>query len=197
MGGQYFSNAAEFLIGIAFGLYILAVMLRFLLQLARADFYNPVSQFLVKVTNPVLRPLRRIIPGVGGIDVASVVVLLLLQCAEMLLIRMLPRYTVPEVPGLVVMAVGQLLGMVITVFFVSILVQVVLSWVNPQAAYHNPLARLVLQLNEPLLRPLRRLLPSTAGMDLSPLVASIALALAYMLIVQPIMDFGGMLAYPR
>ena len=197
MGGHYFSNAAEFLIGIVFGLYILAVMLRFLLQLVRADFYNPVSQFLVKITNPVLRPLRRMIPGVGGIDIASVVVLLTLQCVEMVLIRMLPRYTQPTVPGLFVMAIGQLLGMVVTIFFVSILVQVVLSWVNPQAADHNPLARLVHQLNEPLLRPLRRVIPSTGGLDLSPLLASIALALAYMLIVQPIIDLGGMLAYPR
>ncbi|UCE89860.1 MAG: YggT family protein [Pseudomonadota bacterium] len=197
MGGHYFSNAAEFLIGIVFGLYILAVMLRFLLQLVRADFYNPVSQFLVKITNPVLRPLRRIIPGVGGIDIASVVLLIALQCAEMVVIRLLPRYTLPTVPGLAVMAIGQLLGMVVTIFFVSILVQVVLSWVNPQAAYHNPLARLVHQLNEPLLRPLRRIIPSTGGLDLSPLLASIALALAYMLVVQPIVDLGGMLAYPR
>ena len=79
MNNPYLSNAAVYLIDTVFSLYMLLVMLRFLLQVVRADFYNPICQFIVKATNPPLRPLRRVIPGVGGIDLASVILLLVLQ----------------------------------------------------------------------------------------------------------------------
>ncbi|HSR62519.1 MAG TPA: YggT family protein, partial [Gammaproteobacteria bacterium] len=92
---SYLSNAGEFLISVIFDLYILAVMLRFLLQWVRADFYNPFSQFLVKVTNPALRPLRRIIPGYAGIDWPSILLMLILQAVELVLISLLKIGIVP------------------------------------------------------------------------------------------------------
>ena len=83
MGSSYLTNPLVFLIQVLFGAYILVVMLRFLLQLVRADFYNPVSQFVVKVTTPVLTPLRRVIPGVGGLDIASIILMWLLKSVEL------------------------------------------------------------------------------------------------------------------
>lgn len=190
MGG-YFGNAAVFLIQTVFGLYILAVLLRFLLQWVHADFYNPVSQFLVKMTTPLLRPLRRVIPGFGGIDVASVVLMLVLQIIELALIALLLNQPI-SVSGLLVLAVAALLALLIKVFLFSILIQVILSWVRP--GDHSPVSLLLYQLNEPLLAPARRIIPAFSGLDLSPILVLVLLQLSLMIIVAPLQDFGGMLS---
>lgn len=189
MGG-YFGNAAVFLIQTAFGLYILAVLLRFLLQWVRADFYNPVSQFLVKMTTPLLRPLRRVIPGFGGIDFASVVLMLALQLIELVLVTQLLGQPL-SVGGLMVLAVAELLSLLIKVFLFSILIQVILSWVRP--GDHSPVSLLLYQLNEPLLAPARRIIPAISGLDLSPILVLVLLQLSLMLLVAPLQDFGMLL----
>jgi YggT family protein len=173
----YFSEAGAFLISVAFGFYILLMMLRFLLQTVRADFYNPLSQFIVKLTSPVLKPVRRIIPGLGGIDVATLVVLLVLQIIELVLIgAMMGGSLHPAV--LLVMAIGRLINMVLYIFIIAIIVQAILSWVQP--ATYNPMTVILYQLTEPVLRPIRSILPVFSGIDLSPLVAIIALNLVLM-----------------
>ena len=130
MGGSYVGNAATFLIQTLFGLYILIVMLRFLLQWARADFYNPVSQFIVKATQPPLAPLRRIIPGLGGLDMAALLFMFVLKFVELWLVVELDGRSAP-IGALAVLSVAGLLGLAIRVFMFSILIQVVISWVNP------------------------------------------------------------------
>lgn len=173
----YFSEAGAFLISVAFGFYILLMMLRFLLQTVRADFYNPLSQFIVKLTSPVLKPVRRIIPGLGGIDIATLVVLLALQIIELLLIgAMMGGSLHPAV--LLVMAIGRLINMVLYIFIIAIIVQAILSWVQP--ATYNPMTVILYQLTEPVLRPIRSILPVFSGIDLSPLVAIVALNLVLM-----------------
>ena len=189
---DYLSNAGAFLIGTLFDLYILAVLLRFLLQLVRADFYNPVSQFLVKVTNPLLKPLRRLIPGWGGMDLASVLLLLGLKLMEVLLLALLFDRALPAPAGLLVLVLAQLLRLTLTVYFWSIIVQVILSWVSPGS--YTPVSYLLYQLNRPLLHPAQRLLPPIGGFDLSPILVLLALQLAQLLIVQPIIDLGLRLA---
>jgi YggT family protein len=190
MGTPYVSNAGEFLIQTAFGLYVLAVMLRFLLQWVRADFYNPVSQFLVKVTSPVLRPLRRVIPGYAGIDFASIVLMLGLKLVEWWLVLWL-KGIAPTAGGVFFLAVADLLSLVVNVFLVAILIQVILSWVNP--GVHSTVSGLLWRLNEPLLGPARRLLPPISGLDLSPILVLIVLQLLKYLLVAPIHDLGAAL----
>lgn len=187
MGNPYATDAATLLIQTLFGLYILLVLLRFLLQLVKADFYNPISQFIVKATQPPLGPLRRIIPGLAGIDVAAVVLMFALQFAEIWLIQVIHGKP-PSAAGIGILAVAELIKLTIYLFFFTIIVQVVLSWVNPHA--HNPITVLVFRINEPLLRPARRLLPPFSGVDLSPLLVLIALQLALILIVRPIRDMA-------
>ncbi|MGF1614463.1 MAG: YggT family protein [Gammaproteobacteria bacterium] len=187
MVNPYAGNAATFLISTLFGLYILAVMLRFLFQLTRADFYNPFAQFVVRVTNPLLLPLRRVVPGMGGIDLAAVILMSLLQMVELWLTYSIIGGT-PNVIGLLVLSVAKLLSLVLSVFFFSILIQVIISWVNPGA--YNPITSLLYSLNEPLLAPARRLIPPISGLDLSPLVVIIALQLGSYLVVAPISDMG-------
>lgn len=191
MNGSYLNNAGVFLVQTLFGLYILAVMLRFLLQWVRADFYNPLVQFLVKITNPPLLPLRRIVPGLYGIDLASVVLLLLLQCLEIFLTAALSGAYL-GLPPLVVLAIAELLGLLLGVYFWAILIQAVLSWVNP-STYH-PATALLYSLTEPVLRPARRILPPMGGLDLSPLVVLLALQLVRMLCVAPLRDLAATLA---
>lgn len=191
MGGGYGSNALVFLIQTLFGLYLIAIMLRFLLQLTRADFYNPVSQFLVKVTNPPLVPLRRIIPGMMGIDFAAVVLLILVQGVEQFLEFIVQGFAVAPL-GLLVLTVAALLHLLFQVYFYTILIQVVLSWVNPGA--YNPTVALLYSLNEPLLSRARRILPPIHGFDLSPIIVVIGLQLLSILLIQPIQDLGRSLA---
>jgi len=190
MGG-YAGNAGVFLIQTVFGLYILAVMLRLILQVARADFYNPVSQFLVKVTNPPLVPMRRVIPGIMGIDVAAVVLMLILKTIEIFLITLMSGVSL-SILGLFVFAIADLLELLLNVFFFTILIQVIMSWVNPGG--HNPAIALLYGINEPLLSRARRLIPPISGFDLSPIVVMIALQLLSILLIAPIKDLARVVA---
>ncbi len=187
----YFGQAGIFLVETLFGLYILAVLLRFLFQIVRADFYNPVARFVVTATNPLLRPLRRLIPGLGGIDLASVVLVLVLECVKIYLVwAMLGR--LPQPLGVLVLAIGQLLEMTVYVFIVVLVVRVILSWVSPYGPH--PAFGLLVRLSEPLMRPARRLIPAISGLDLSPIAVFIVLGLVLKLGVQPILDLGVWLA---
>ncbi len=193
MGGQYISNAGMFLIQTIIGLYILIVLLRFLFQVVRADFYNPISQTLVKLTNPPLLPLRRVIPGWGGVDLASILLLVALQVLEYVLIGLLPKFSIPAPAGLLLMSVADLLALTLNVFFFSILIQVIISWINPQS--YNPVVSLIHQLNEPLLGRARRLLPSFSGLDLSPIIVFIGIKLLEYLLIMPLKDLARSLAF--
>jgi YggT family protein len=172
----YFTNAGLFLLNVFFGLYIFTVLLRFLLQLVRADFYNPIAQFLVAVTNPPLKLLRRVIPGLYGIDFASVVLLLLLELVFQMLLAALLNQPV-TVATLLVKGIFDLLHSTLSIYLFGILIMVILSWINP---YPNPVSQLLGRLTEPLLRPARRAIPSFSGIDLSPMLAMVGIVLAQM-----------------
>jgi YggT family protein len=188
MNGGYFGEAFIFLVRTIFDLCILAVALRFLLQLVRADFYNPISQFLVKVTNPLLRPLRRVIPGFGGVDWASLVLMLVLKAGEISLITLIGSGRIPALTGLLIFSLAQLLNLFVYIFIVAILVQVILSWVNPGG--YSPSTVILYRLTEPLLRPARQLLPPIGGLDLSPIIVLVVLQLTIILVINPIMHLG-------
>ena len=180
MGSSYLTNPLEFIISTLFGLYILAVMLRFLLGAARADFYNPVSQFLVRITNPLLVPLRKDLPSLGKYDTAALVLMLVLQFLSLTLIVMLRGNGFP-VLALLLATVGELVALLLNVYMVAIIVQVIISWVNPGT--YNPVTGLLNSLTAPLLGPIRKLLPPLSGIDLSPLFALIGLEVLKMLIL--------------
>ncbi len=187
MDNLYMANASAYLIDAVSTVFLVLVALRFLLQLARADFYNPVSQFIVKVTNPPLKPLRRIIPGWGGIDFASVVLLLIVQVLALLLTFMAIGKSI-HVSTLMVLSVAALISLILNCYLLTILIQVILSWVGPHQ--YNPLTALLYSLNEPVLRPARRIIPPISGIDFSPFIVLIVIQLAKILIVAPITDVG-------
>jgi YggT family protein len=191
MGG-YAGNAGVFLIQTLFGLYIIAIMLRFLLQMTRADFYNPISQFLFKVTNPPLVPLRRVIPGLMGVDMAALVLMIALQAFELFLVGAVQGIGI-SVTGLLVLTVAELINLLLNVYMITILIQVILSWVNPGG--YNPAIGLLYSLNEPILSRARRIIPPISGFDLSPIVVFIAIQLLKIILVAPIRDMGKVLAF--
>ncbi len=183
MGDSYLTNPLVFLIQVIFGAYIMVVMLRFLLQLVKADFYNPVSQFVIKVTSPPLRPLRRIIPGIGGVDVSSIVLMWILKSLELALIMVIGGLGTSLLPALA-WSIPELISLFINVFLFAILIQVIISWVNPGG--HNPIIGLLNSITEPLLGPARRIAPPISGLDLSPMLVMIGLMLLKMLLLPPL-----------
>lgn len=183
MGSSYLTNPAVFLIQTLFGLYILAVMLRFVLQLFRADFYNPISQFLVKVTSPPLKVLRRFIPGLGGVDLASIVLIWGLKYIELLLILLISGASFHVLAPLF-WAVPELIELLINIFLFAVLIHVILSWINPGA--YNPASALLHSLTQPLMGPARNILPPISGLDLSPMLVMIGLVLLKMLLMPPL-----------
>jgi len=183
MDSSYLTNPLVFLVQVLFGLYALVVMLRFLLQLVRADFYNPLSQFIVKVTSPVLNPLRKVIPSIAGKDTASLVLAWLVITVELLLTFMILGEGPQPLLSLLV-AIPKLLELTLNIFIFSILIQVILSWVNPGS--YNPAIGVIHSLTEPLLGPARRVIPPIGGIDLSPMVVMIGLYLLQMLLIPPV-----------
>ncbi len=187
MAGGYFADAGLFLVDTVLGLYILIVLLRFLFQLAGADFYNPLSQFIVKASNPPLARLHQLVPSLWGIDLGAIVLLLLLEGLRLALTTLMLGHT-PRVSGLLILSIGELLKLAVYVVVFSIFVRALLSWVSSGA--NHPMARLLGSFTEPLLAPARRLLPATGGLDLSPIILFITLTLILKLIVNPLLDLG-------
>ncbi|MFU4160627.1 YggT family protein [Pseudomonas aeruginosa] len=185
------NTAAIYILQTLGSLYLLIVLLRFILQLVRADFYNPLSQFIVRATKPLLNPLRRIIPGFGGIDLASLVLAILIQLVLMILILMLMGYGVGGlIMQLLIWSIIAVTSLFLKVFFFALIISVILSWVAPGS--YNPGAQLVNQICEPLLMPFRKLLPNLGGLDLSPIFAFLALKLIDMLVINNLAAMTGM-----
>ena len=152
-------------------LYLVAMLLRFLLQLVRADFYNPISQFLVKVTNPLVIPLRRAIPGLGGLDLASLLLAVLLQLAGIILLLVINGIGLPGVFTLLVWSLLGVLGLLVNIYFFALLGMIILSWVA--AGSRHPAIYLLYQITEPVMAPFRKVLPAMGGLDFSPILVFI------------------------
>lgn len=165
-----------------FSLYLLAVVMRFLLQLVRADFYNPVSQFLVKITNPVLIPLRKVIPGYGGIDFACVVLALLLQMVAIELIVFLKFGGLVGIGPLLLASVFGLASLLLKFYFFAIIIMIIISWVAPGS--NSPIVYLLFQLTEPIMAPFRKVIPAIGGLDLSPIVVFIVIRMVEEVLAQ-------------
>lgn len=173
-------------------LYILIVLLRFVLQLVRADFYNPLSQFVVKATQPLLAPLRRVIPGFGGLDFAALMLAFLIHMALSLVILLLVGApVVAMIPQVAIWVLISLSSLFLKIFFFALIISVILSWVA-QGSRH-PAVGLVHQICEPVLAPIRRLLPDLGGIDISPIFAFIAINLLDKMVIGNLAVQTGML----
>ena len=167
-------NPFAALVSILIGIYVNIVILRFFLQYFRADFYNPLSQFVVKVTDPLILPLRKIIPGIGGLDMSSLVLAWLVTIAKIFLVTFLDGESLNlSVSKILLLPLYDVVLGAITLFMFLIFIRAILSWFSHGG--YNPIFAVIGQLTEPLISKCRRLLPATGGIDFSPIIALIAL----------------------
>lgn len=178
------TQAGLFLVQTAFGLYAALVLLRLLFQAMDVDFRNPLSQAVYKVTQPVLKPLRRVLPMRARVEPALVVLLVLVKLLEVYALSGLRGY-LPGLIGALLMAVAQSLALLMLTLSALLIVRAIASWVVAAGAGYNPMLSLLEQLTEPLLAPLRRIIPPLGGMDFSVLVALVVVQLVNILLVQP------------
>jgi len=160
-------TALIFLVKTLADLYLLTFLLRFILQWVRAGYYNPLSQFVLKVTSPLVVPARRVLPSVAGLDVPTLVVLIVLESIATWLLIALAGFSVP-IPTFLVYVLLRLVALTLWFYTVALFAYVISSWFGSRGG--NPLAIVLGELVEPVLRPVRRLLPPIGGLDLSPLL---------------------------
>lgn len=183
-------NALSFLINIVSQFYVGLVLMRFLMQWARADFYNPLAQFIVRATNPLVRPLRRIIPSVLGLDVASVCLALILQLVSLILILVVQGQIGATAWNVVMsLATVQLILLILHIYMLAAFLLFVVSWLSPYN--DNPLTILAYQLIEPLSLRIRRHIPPFHGVDFSLMVIVIGITLIKIVLVTPLLEALG------
>jgi YggT family protein len=188
--GQAAQQTILFLVQVLFGLYSVALLLRVLLHSAQADFYNPIVNAIIRITGPVVKWPKKCIPNIKGLETSAVLVLLAVVFIKLLCISAL-NANFPNIPGLVIWAVGDTLSLCIQTMFYLIIINAIISWIpNVQPTIQALLG----QLTNPLLRPARKFIPTLGGLDLSPLAVLILLQVVTMLIVNPIMRAGMMTA---
>lgn len=191
-----FSQAGLLIIKTVFHLYLLAVLLRFLLQVARADFYNPITQFCVKATTPALKPFRKLIPGFGGFDVASLVLAIVIQFIGIYASLAVTGYIAATTPIDVLLAAALgTLGFIINIYFWGMIIAIIASFIA-QGSYHPALV-LVNQLVEPVMAPFRKIIPPMGGLDLSPLLVFLVINVIkiFLASVMAITGVAGQLAF--
>lgn len=171
-------QATHFLIDTLFNLYLMVAILRVWLQLAKADFYNPVSQFVVKATNPILIPLRRVIPGFAGIDWAGVVLVIIVAFAKLAVLQGLFGQGFPLLPIFLASLIACVTETLQLMFWIMV-IRAILSWISQG---YNPIEALLHQLTEPLLTPIRKVIPPLGGLDLSVLVFLIGVQFVQLLL---------------
>ena len=176
-----FSNIGVFILATIGILFLFAVLLRFLMQLGRADFYNPISQGIVKVTNPFLRPLRKIVPGLFGIDMASLVLALLVGWLMIIGAGFLAGAGLLNPLSALLWSLLGVLMTLIAILFVGMLISIVVSWVAPQSTH--PALMLLRQVLEPVYAPVRKIIPPLGVIDISPIFVFILLTVADKLLV--------------
>jgi len=170
-----------FLIDTLFSIYIGIMYLRFILQQVGADFYNPISQFLVKATQPPVKIARRLIPPFGKIDTASLVLTLALILLKIFLLYVVISGYPLNFVNLLTLLLHDFIELTFNIFIFSIFIQAILSWVNPDPG--NPVSGILYSITYPVLRPIRKFIPPMGGLDLSALVALIGLTFLKLLVL--------------
>ena len=190
--GSPVSNAGIFLIKVVFDLYIFVMMLRFLLQLKGANPSNPIARIIIQVTRPLVMPLQKVLPCIAKVNLCVLFWLIALEAIKLLLLTWIGSNNIPEPLGLAIWSIGSLIGKLMNLYFFAILIQVILSWVQP--SQNNPALEILYVITSPVLGPIQRIIPSLGGLDISPIFAMIGIQIVNILVSQPIIGFGATLA---
>lgn len=191
--GSNLGGAGLLLINTAVNFYLLLLMLRFLLQASRADYFNPISQTVVKVTQPVVKPFQGFLkPLMGRFDLATLVSALLIKMLVITLILLVSGFGMPPLPQLLIAGIATLASTILKLYFFALIAMIILSWVAPQSGH--PGAVLVMQLVQPIMAPVQRVIPPLGMIDLSPIVVFIAINLIDSFVVGRLIGASGALA---
>ncbi|MFY0700572.1 MAG: YggT family protein [Bermanella sp.] len=175
------------LVNAAAGFFLFIVLLRFLLQAVKADFYNPISQFVVKASNPLIIPLRKVIPGFAGFDWAAIALLIIVQIMAISLSLLIAGYGLPWA-NIAVWALLGTSGLFLKLYFWGLLIMVISSWLAPQSG--NPALLLLRQILEPVMAPIRKLLPDMGGFDISPIILFLTINVFEILLISTARQTG-------
>lgn len=178
-------DALLFIVNTVFSLYLFVLVVRVLLAFAGANYFDPVTQFVARCTNFAVKPLRRVIPNYNGIEISTVILIVAIEFIKFAIILAL-TYSSFSILGLSLIAIADTLKLFLQTLFYAIILQAILSWVQPQ----SPLNMILYRINAPLMRPIQRLVPTIGGIDISPIPAMMILQLLIILIVNPIMAAG-------
>ncbi|MDF1795507.1 MAG: YggT family protein [Coxiellaceae bacterium] len=186
------STAVLFLVNVIFGIYILVVVLRLLMQKVGASYHNPISQLVIKATQPIVKPLQRVVPGYKGIDFAIVFFLFVLELAKVAILLAITQGTFPDVGGWVIWAFADGCNDILDVYFYLIIIGAILSWIT--SMHHHPITHVVASITDPFLGVFRRFIPAMGGMDFTPLVAIVVIKLVQILVFGPLAGVGVQMA---
>ncbi|MCG7599418.1 YggT family protein [Halomonas sp. McH1-25] len=173
--GSQLGSAGLMLVNTLINIYLFLLMLRFLLQASRADYYNPLSQSVVKVTQPVVKPLQGFLRPVGRFDLATLGAGFIIKAISIIAIVQIALGTMPPLGGVAIASLAALASAILKIYFFALIGMIILSWVAPQASH--PGALLIFQLVEPIMAPVRKVIPPLGMIDLSPIVVFIAINL--------------------
>lgn len=180
-----FNNAAIYLISTLFDLYISVLMLRLILAAVFSNYFDPLTQFITKLTNPVVKPIRKIIPNIGRLETSSIVLILILEFIKFMIILSL-TYGMPNIFGLLILSLGDGFKLFLNIFFYAIIIQALLSFIQP----YSPVNQTLHALTRPILRPFQRMIPLVSGVDLSPVPALLTIQLLILILASPIISLG-------
>ncbi|MEX2130304.1 MAG: YggT family protein [Pseudohongiellaceae bacterium] len=183
---QALTSTADLLISSLGGLFLLAILMRFLLQLAKADFYNPVSQAVVRITNPLVKIFRGVIPGYKGFDFSTLLLALIIEFVFVVALIYLNGFRPPGIGTIITWSVVGVVSFIINIYFWAIIASVIMSFVMLFSGTMNPhpILRLIWQLTEPLMAPVRKIIPPMGGLDFSPMIIFIGIQLLKNLLIQ-------------
>ena len=179
-----FANASVFLVQTFFGLYLILVLVRFLMQVSRADYYNPICQVVVRLTDPAIKPFNKVLPRIVGIDFATLIVALLIQVVAISLVMLLTDNLIFH-PTYIGWALVGLASMILDIYFFALIAMVIGSWIVPHS--NHPAMSLIIQLTDPICTPARKLLPPMGGLDFSIILVFVVITLIdTFLVIQPL-----------
>lgn len=185
------NNAGVFLVSTLFDLAIFVLLIRIILIMLHADYYNPISQIIIRLTKPVIEPLRRFIPNFHRVELASVLLIFSFEMIKFLLLGLLIS-GLPNLFGLAILSIADALKSLVNIFFYAIIIQAIMSWVN---SGYSPVAQILYKMTAPIIRPFQRIIPPVGGIDISPIPAMISLQLLLILLVSPLFAVGWGLAF--
>lgn len=177
--------ALSLIIHVIFDAYIIVLILRLILQKLGASWHNPITQFLIKLTETPLKPLRRLVPGFKGFDLAIILLAVIVQLVEIYLLFLISANMFPNIFGVLMVSIAALLTKTLYIYIYAIIINAIASWVP--AMHQSPAMHLIYLLVNPILSRVGKIIPPIAGIDLSPMFAILALLIINILLLSPLM----------